>query len=553
MSYTKRLAGLLSISAAMLVCAAMAAKCAFCAGVDAGGVEADYLAICSRTLCEELEPLIELRRSQGLTPMVAAVEDIEAGAPGISRADAVRAFIKSVYSNGRTPGLKYVLIVGDAFAREGESDATIIPTLYLEAPVRNYVREEVEMLGSDNFYALMDGDDIPDIAVGRIPADSPAALAVVIRKLIDYETAGATGLWRRRISFFASEGHFGSVDKQIEKMVKNMVSHNILPLFDLTMTYANPKMEYFYPADEFAGKVLERFQENPLMMIYIGHGQVTEFDDVRFEGKRFPIMGLEDVEKLKGGKGSYPLVFIIACLTGYYDNAKKDSVGEELLASQAGPVGVFASSRVSDPYGNGVLAKELAQKMLRDMTPRIGDVITAAKRGMVENRDDDRKFIDKFSTLFMSKAEMPAAIREHLYLYNYLGDPATVIQFPVGRVEITAPAEVAPGEEIEISGVAGEIASGDAFVTFECEAVKNVHPIAPIDGLTGDKLKLTVRSNYANANNKVAVHARVAVENGQFAARLKIPAELPEGVYYVKVYVQGDRRDAANYAKTIVK
>ncbi|MFH1539205.1 MAG: C25 family cysteine peptidase, partial [bacterium] len=413
---------------------------------------ADYLAICPGALCDGVRPLIKLRKEQGLRVRAARVEDIEKEFPAENRAESIRQFLRYAWANWRPPAPRYVLFVGDAVGIKGEDWSLLIPHMSLVTEQRAYVRDEKELIGTDNFYALMDGDDIPDFAIGRLPADNREELDAMVAKIVEYETANAFGTWRRKASFFASEGHFGSVDQLLEKLAKNMFKHNVLPLFDISMTYANPGMEYFYPADEFGGKVLERFRENPLFMIYIGHGDVMGFDDVRFEGRRYPIMGVDDVAKLNGGGGRYPIVFIMACNTGYFDSPEHDSIGEELVKNPKGPVGVFASSRVSDPYGNGVLAKEIANVLLYNLEPRIGDALIKAKRASVENYDKDRKYIDKVATLFIPIDEMPVSIREHLYLYNYLGDPATMVQFPMNRMDVQAPKEAAPGSKISVMG-----------------------------------------------------------------------------------------------------
>lgn len=514
---------------------------------------ADYLAICPAPLCEGIKPLAELRRKQGLRVRVAPVENIEKEFPAENRAESIRGFLRHAWAGWQPPAPRYVLFVGDAVSLEGEDPALLIPHLSLESDPRAYVRDEKEFIGTDNFYALMDDDDIPDFAIGRLPVDNRKELATVVAKIVEYETANAFGTWRRKASFFASEGHFGNVDQLLEKMAKNMFKHNVLPLFDLSMTYANPKMEYFYPADEFGGKVLERFRENPLFMIYIGHGQVKGFDTVRFEGERHPIMGMDDVAKLNGGGGRYPIVFIIACLTGYFDNPQYDSIGEELLNHPKGPVGVFASSRVSDPYSNGVLSKEIANALLYNLEPRIGDALVMAKRAMMENRDKDRKYIDKFATMFMPVEDMAKSIREHLYLYNYLGDPATAIQFPMHRMDVKTPKEAKPGSKISVMGRRAGMSGGRALVTLECEAVKTIHPIKPIKELEGDEYRETVRQNYANANNKVVTSAEVPVVGGRFETTLEIPPGIPPGRYYVKVYAEAEEMDAAGYAEVIIK
>jgi hypothetical protein len=44
-------------------------------------------------------------------------------------------------------------------------------------------------IASDNWYADLDDDHLPDVAIGRIPADTPAELARIVEKILAYERA----------------------------------------------------------------------------------------------------------------------------------------------------------------------------------------------------------------------------------------------------------------------------------------------------------------------------------------------------------------------------
>ncbi|MEW5946709.1 MAG: C25 family cysteine peptidase [bacterium] len=545
----KRLTMTAALAALIVMVRCAPGACGAVADPASAENSADYAAVCPDALCGALAPLLALRESQGLKPAVVRLADVYRAFPAASHAESVRDFVHHAYRNWRAPRLKYLLLVGDSAAVGGGDESLLVPNHYLEAEPRSYVRKESEKLASDHHYSLMDDDELPDVAVGRIPADDADELKAVVAKIVDYESSGAVGEWRKKASFFASEGHFGALDKSLEKMAKNMVRHNVLPIFDLSMTYANPNLPYFYPADEFNDKVVERFNERPLFMIYIGHGRPEGFDDVWFDGKRHPIMQKEDVPRVKAGDGRYPIVFIIACSTGHFDSPEFDSIGEMLIKSPGGPVGVLASSRVSDPYGNSVLSREIARALLQGLEPRIGDAVVKAKRGMVENLDADRRYIDKFASLFIRKSEMETAIREHLYLYNYLGDPATLVQFPRGRVEAEAPATAAPGERLEIAGRVVGMTTGRAAVTFECEPVTTAHPVEPLEGLDDTAYRAAVRRNYANANDKVVARAEVPVADGKLKAALDVPQSIPGGVYHVKVFAWNEETEAAGYAE----
>ena len=85
--------------------------------------------------------------------------------------------------------LRYVVLVGDVRHPNGGSASVVtdqrddVPTCYVKAQVN--VRWGSEpTIATDQLYADVDGDQVPDLAVGRIPAHSPSELSAVVRKII---------------------------------------------------------------------------------------------------------------------------------------------------------------------------------------------------------------------------------------------------------------------------------------------------------------------------------------------------------------------------------
>ena len=53
-------------------------------------------------------------------------------------------------------------------------------------------------IATDNWYADLDDDGVPDLAIGRLPADSPQDLAVMVAKILAYESVQVPGPWCQR-------------------------------------------------------------------------------------------------------------------------------------------------------------------------------------------------------------------------------------------------------------------------------------------------------------------------------------------------------------------
>ena len=57
---------------------------------------------------------------------------------------------------------------------------------------------------SDDWFADVDGDGIPAIAIGRLPARTPEQAAAMANKIVGYERAAA-GSWSKSVSLVADQ------------------------------------------------------------------------------------------------------------------------------------------------------------------------------------------------------------------------------------------------------------------------------------------------------------------------------------------------------------
>ena len=94
---------------------------------------------------------------------------------------------------------KFVLIVGDV----KQVPAHVFPATIIKKWERD------PNVANDNHTADIDGDHVPDVAIGRIPADTPDEAKLMLGKVIAYETSKDFGRWRRRINVVAGVGGFG--------------------------------------------------------------------------------------------------------------------------------------------------------------------------------------------------------------------------------------------------------------------------------------------------------------------------------------------------------
>lgn len=143
---------------------------------------ADYLIIVPDELKEAAQPLSDYRRSRGLETMIVSLEDImDEFNYGISSPEAIRDFLGFAYRNWeKTP--RYVVLAGEGtydykdYMGFGDN---FLPTLMAGTPLGIYP--------SDNLFADVDGDHVPEFAIGRLSVASTDEFNTVINKIKVYE------------------------------------------------------------------------------------------------------------------------------------------------------------------------------------------------------------------------------------------------------------------------------------------------------------------------------------------------------------------------------
>jgi hypothetical protein len=418
-------------------------------------------------------------------------------------------------------GPKFILLLGDVKR---------VPCAYAPANAI-LVWEKEKEIATDNRIADLDGDDLPDIAVGRIPADSREEAEAMLGKIVAYENDRDFGTWRRRVDVIAGIAGFGELyDKIIEAASTRLLSEEIPLGYDLHVTWANPASPFCPPPAAVARTVVERFNEGALFVTYMGHGSPRALDRVRWQDRPYPIFTEDHVDELAARRGA-PIAYLCCCSTGHFDG-EPDCLAEYLLKRPGGPVAVIASSRVSMPYANGVLSKEMLGALFRENAATVGEMLRLAKRRMIEPRpgDEMRQAIDMFGKFWKPKPEDLAAERhEHLWLYNLLGDPSMRIP-RAADVSLACADRAAPGEQLAVDGTCA--VAGEALV----ELVRERSPNVPEREGDADA---DFAKCYERANAWVKAEAKARCEGGAFKAVLTVPADLAPGGYVVRAYVTG--------------
>ncbi len=482
---------------------------------------ADVLVVCPDQFRQTLQPWIQHRQAEGLE--VAVI-------PSARDAGVLREEIRKAATDRTT----YVMLVGDAPVIGAPCNSLRqVPILYAETKVTAAWGSPPTM-ATDMSYGDFDGDDVPDAVVGRLPVDQPNQLSELIGRIVAHEQSTDFGSWRGEVQLTGGVGGFGMVaDAAIESVTRTVVTSVLPAETRTTIAYASPGHRFFPNGESFTDAVLSRYQQGARFWVYAGHGRVTALDRVPQTATGIPVLDQKSVKKLRRPQGGYPIAVMLACYTGALD-ASEDSLAEEMILCEGGPIAVFAGSRVTMPYGNCTAAVGLIKGVFEQKLPRLGDAWLSTLKEMhsesVQGDSASRVMIDALASVVSpSGTSLVGERREHMRLYNLIGDPTLRLQHPHPIGLTVAPGHDA-GQPIRLnlkSPIAGQL------------TVSLDRPLGAV--ADGDPNETTV-----------ATIAR-SIAADEIATPQVV---LPEGVtgpIVVRAFVSGEKAWASAAARTIVR
>jgi len=298
---------------------------------------ADYLALAPASLLPALAPLLAFHEARGLTTFAAPTEALY-DLYGDGRMDpaALRAFVAHAYATW-TPRPRYLLLVGDGtwdpLDHLGSGSPTLLP------PYLVYADPWMGEIPADNRFVAVDGDDLlPDLAVGRLPVNSPVELTAVIDKFIAYTMTPFPGDWNTRHLFVADDpdpgGNYPAEAEKVTALVP--VTHTVMRLY-CTDDPSDPFACANLP-DVRAG-LLQGWNQGALVVNWVGHSAFQQWE----HGRLFHTDDLPELARAV----RYPLVLSLSCFTGNFTHPDPNmtSMDEALLRlSQAGAVATFGNA-----------------------------------------------------------------------------------------------------------------------------------------------------------------------------------------------------------------
>jgi len=349
------------------------------------GNQADYLLIAPQAFLAAAQPLLDRRADQGLATRAVAFEEIacEFG-HGQASAEAIRSFLSFTFHAWARPSPRYVLLLGNASYDPrnfiGTSQPSPLPALWTKT---SYL-----WTASDPLLAAVNGtDNLPDLAIGRLPATTLEQAGSLVAKLLAWEDSGQ-GLAGAAALVADNPDLAGDFDADIDDIGASYLGSRETKRLKLSELGA-----------QMRPSILDALNSGLSYLNYVGHGGPAVWASEN-------VWNSWDAPSLQA-QSQQPLLVTMNCLNGYFVAPSFDSLSESLLkADGRGAIASFSPSGLSLDGPAHQYHRALMAALTSGRHQRLGDALLVAQK------------------TYADSGLMP----ELIGVYHLLGDPATRIR-----------------------------------------------------------------------------------------------------------------------------
>jgi hypothetical protein len=323
---------------------------------------ANLVIISHKNFLAQSETWAEYRRQQGFSVKVIDVNDIyDEFNYGVVTADSIKAFLHMTYTTWATaPG--YVLLMGDWTTDprhyRGTAFAAYVPSRMIDGTF--------EESASDEFLADFDGDELAEMAVGRIATRNTATIDTVFAKTQNWE-ANLVNTLNRGV-LFAHDRIDGFDFEALNRRLRDQLPGTMPATF---VHRDEPNAQANLVAAMNGGK---------FVVNYAGHGTAGAWADTSFFAN-------STVSQLNNANNE-SIFTMLTCLNGYFILPVGNSLAENVTHSPGkGAVAAWASTGQTTPDIQELMATQFYFKLGEGQIPRLGDLIRDAKTAIPGGSD----------------------------------------------------------------------------------------------------------------------------------------------------------------------
>ena len=328
--------------------------------------QADAIYIGTKELIDGAAALVTHRTNEGYAIMTVDIEDIynEFG-KGSKDPVVVKEFLQYAYENWTRPAPKYVLLLGDSTYDPKGILSTVpqntIPVKYLKGSSIDYP--------SDNWFIAFGENDLPYMAIGRIPGNTSKQIADVATKIIEYETGASSPDENQKKQIYIIVDEDQGTEKFNDKALS--LKNKILAVHS-SITITLVKRSDLSDA-QINTQILDSFNNGTAIIHYIGHGADNMWADLN-------VLEVGDIQTLNNT--ITPLVVSMNCQNAFftYEEESERGLGEELLfKARGGAIAFWGSTNLTTPNAQKPFQDAFYEELVSPDNQRLGDAINSAK------------------------------------------------------------------------------------------------------------------------------------------------------------------------------
>jgi len=281
---------------------------------------------------------------------------------------------------------------------------------------------------SDMAWGDLDGDGVPDVPVGRIPARSPADVDRVVGKILAFESQPPTSADLQAAVWLGSPEYDATINALASSFAVAMVQTGGPPWLRPWFVSGNPGDPFCgWPPDQSA-RFTRQLKQGGIANVLMGHACADYFYSMTFGSKQIWYTAASAAKELGQGPPVAPM-FFFSCESGNFAR-QRPCEAEAFLLMPGGPVAVVAATTESHPLTNYFSCVCLLKAFGKRET-RLGALWLNAQREAKQSRNP---LVE--SVLRDAEGKLEAEIdlaklkRDQMLMYAILGDPATRLRLP---------------------------------------------------------------------------------------------------------------------------
>jgi hypothetical protein len=344
-----------------------------------GGGSVDYLIISHSLFLDGLDDIVALQQSRGMTTRIVDVAQIyQQFGDAVPEADAITAYLQQV---ALPMGVDYVLLVGaDTYDYKnylGTGSVSFVPTVYTRVG-------DITYTPTDSAYADLDGDDVPEFAIGRLPVRTLAELSAMSAKIVAVQGSNA----QRSLVLVAGgtdgESDFSAISDGFATLLPGTWQATEAYVDDIGIAAANSVLT-------------SQLNAGASLVSYVGHSA-----PIQWSTADQTLLTSTQVNALTGGVSD--LVVQWGCWNSYFVSPNADTMAHAfLLSPNKGAAGVIGVSALTGAGAHQALGNAL-YPFLAPGT-RVGDALRSAKTALAGQSGEHRDIL--LSSTLLGDPAMP--------------------------------------------------------------------------------------------------------------------------------------------------